>query len=98
MSSMLLAPFACASKFTAICDDEIDCRDGNENDRNACVERWQGREAEANEVDCGDDFRDFFDCFEAEAECEVDAFGVFSNDCSDELEDYNDCLDAEYRF
>ncbi|HSO00084.1 MAG TPA: hypothetical protein VLS89_17445 [Candidatus Nanopelagicales bacterium] len=82
----------CGSGYGALCEDAMDCADGNDADIEACIIDLERREEIAAIYGCEDQWDDYYLCVEEEADCRGDLFGP-GLDCADEELDLNQCLD-----
>lgn len=97
LGALLVASAAvgCGGSYSALCEDEMDCRGGNDADIDACIVRYEHDEERAVIDGCEEEWDDWIVCLEEEAQCN-DALNVFApdiTDCVGEAVDLNDCLD-----
>jgi hypothetical protein len=79
--------------YSALCVDEMECRDGNDSDIDACVVQYETQEEIAGIYGCDDLWDRYLDCAVQEFRCNNGDNWTTEGDCSDQWSDYNDCVD-----
>ncbi|MEM9696893.1 MAG: hypothetical protein AAGA56_30435 [Myxococcota bacterium] len=83
----------CGRDYTAVCEEQVDCADGNERDVEACVVEFERQEEQADIYGCSEWYDLNADCFEERAECDNGVYGLEdADDCESEREDLVSCL------
>ncbi|MBK9266295.1 MAG: hypothetical protein IPM54_41730 [Polyangiaceae bacterium] len=82
---------ACTS-YSTMCVDEMDCRDGNDADVDACVIGYESQDDLASLHGCSDFWNRYIDCRVERSHCESSDIWTDDGDCSDEWDDYRDCV------
>jgi hypothetical protein len=90
---VLLASTHCSSGFSNYCEKERDCRGGNDNDVDACVEQFIAAENIASAYDCGDQFDAAADCLE-NATCNAKDQRLENSACATQQKALSDCQKA----
>ena len=86
------------SGFNEYCEEQADCLDANEEDMKACVADIQNTRRISRIYGCEDDYKDYIECMQEEADCESQGeydYWTDEGECNDDLEDYLDCLSDE---
>ena len=86
------------SGFNEYCEEQADCLDANEEDVKACVADIQNTRRISRIYGCEDDYKDYIECMQEEADCESQGeydYWTDEGECNDDLEDYLDCLSDE---
>ena len=81
--------------YGTFCEDEMDCRGGNDNDVEACVVLLDAESDHAGVHECTDQWDELFACMEEESHCEDRHWTtLYGNDdaCHPESEDYDACM------
>jgi hypothetical protein len=82
---------ACAP-YGSLCADEMDCRDGNAADVDACVIGYESNEDRADLHGCIDFWDRYLSCHSEQAHCRSGDIWTDDGDCGDEWKDYADCV------
>jgi len=96
----LMLAMTCASPDgREYCEQETDCKDGNDTDYQVCLVQLQNARREARAYGCIEDYDELIDCIFDNSECDGDGsdeeWRFDSEDCEDDTEDFYDCLDDE---
>lgn len=91
---LALALTNCSSTYRDYCQSQIDCEGGNDKDVDACVDTIKGLEDSAGAYDCGDQFDDYWDCFESKAVCKDKSFSSSDDACKDKGNALTSCIKA----
>jgi hypothetical protein len=83
---------ACAP-YSSMCAAEMDCRDGNDADVEACIIGLEAEEERADLHGCIDFYDDYVFCVSEEAHCENSDVWTTDGDCNNEWDNYRDCVD-----
>ncbi len=83
----------CGSRFEAYCEDRNDCLDGNDEDKQACIESNEGSADAIGAYGCEEEYDEVFECIEDKSDCNDGVYGLEAGDCDDEAEDLADCVD-----
>ena len=78
--------------YGALCADEMDCREGNDADIDACIVQYETQEEISGIYGCDDLWDQYLDCASQEFRCDNGNQWTYGGDCSDEWNDYNDCV------
>ena len=96
LGSAIIFLIACTvggcAPYSSMCADEMDCRDGNDADIDACIIGYESSEELGDLHGCGDFWNRCIDCRYEQAHCENSDVWTDDGDCSDEWNDYNDCV------
>ena len=84
----------CGFSFSTLCEERSDCINGGENDTDACIEDFNHDYEIACDHGCGEEADLYWECVEAEAECNNNVYGVPSDRCEDETRDYTNCINS----
>ncbi|MEM9696800.1 MAG: hypothetical protein AAGA56_29965 [Myxococcota bacterium] len=91
-SAMLLSALGCGRDFRAVCEEQVDCADGNELDVEACIVEQESQQERADIFGCSEWYDLRQDCFEERADCNNGAYGLEGDDCEDENQDLASCF------
>jgi hypothetical protein len=91
LAALALSLPAC-DRFGDYCAQMMDCEGGNDLDVEACVAEAEESEEHASLWDCDEWFDAYFECAEAESDCDNDRYGVHDDSCEDEEQDYGSCM------
>jgi len=86
-----LGMLSACSRYATFCEDEMNCRGGNDMDIDACILDMNEAEDIADLYGCTDDWDTYFECLQAEAQCDDDNW-TDDGDCAKEGERYNKCI------
>jgi hypothetical protein len=78
--------------FQTICEEAIDCENGNDADVDACVVTLDAEEERASLYGCTEWYDLYAECREKDSQCQMNRFGLFNNDCDDEARDFSSCM------
>lgn len=78
--------------YSTLCEDEMQCRDGNEADIDACIVGYERNADLADLYDCPDLWDRYVDCVYEKAHCENSDVWTTDGNCTDERDDYNNCV------
>lgn len=90
---VLLACTLGGCTYQNMCADEMQCRDGNDADVDACVIEYERHEDLADLYGCSDLWNRYVDCHIEQAHCENSDVWTNDGDCGDEWDDYRNCVD-----
>lgn len=75
----------CGPDFRAICEGEMACRGGNDLDVDACVASREADADLADDLGCGSEYDDYYNCIEPFLQCNEQQTGqtcMTDNDCN----------------
>lgn len=78
--------------YNNLCADEMDCRDGNDADYDACIIGYEASDDKASLYGCSDLWNEWVDCSAEFAHCESSDVWTDEGKCGDEWDDYRDCM------
>jgi hypothetical protein len=86
-----LCALAACDPYGTYCQEYMDCVGGNEKDVEACIVEAEASADDASLWDCDEYFDEYFECLEAEADCDNDVYGPGDN-CDQESERLSACM------
>lgn len=89
----LLLAAGCGGGYDAYCEEQMDCRDGNDADIEACIIEMERQEEIAYIYGCEDDWDEVYLCLEERSRCEGNTYLPRGNDCVGETTDLLQCID-----
>lgn len=103
--AMAATTLGCGINHRSLCEEVEDCREGNEQDIDACVVTAETSERLADDIGCQEEYDTYFDCYIDKASCESETIGLScqtNDDCpvgscnaSNECERNNYGLDSD---
>lgn len=88
----LLLAAGCGGGYGAYCEAQMDCRDGNDADIEACIIEMERQEEIAAIYGCDEDWEDLSLCLEEESRCEGNTYAPRGADCAGEGTDWLQCI------
>ncbi len=79
--------------YAGLCEAEMDCRDGNDADIDACIIGYETREERASIYGCEDRWDDYLFCLEDSFRCDGGNNWTTRDNCDNERSSYNNCVD-----
>jgi len=92
ISLLIACTLGACTTYGSMCADEMECRDGNDADIDACVVGYDAQEELGDLHGCTDFWNRYIDCRSVEAHCENSDIWTDDGNCSDEWDDYRDCV------